>query len=127
MSAIEFRQKGDFNDTANFLEKARMSVHMLTLDKYGKMGVEALSKATPVDSSLTANSWTYEIEKTKSGTTITWHNTNVAKGYFNIAIALQYGHATRNGGYVVGRDYINPAIAPVFDKLALEAWEEVTK
>lgn len=127
MGAIEFRQKGDFENTANFFEKARLSAHMLILDKYGKMGVEALSKATPVESGLTADSWYYEIEKTRSGTTISWHNSNVVKGYFNIAIMLQYGHGTRNGGYVVGVDYINPAIEPVFDKLAKDAWEEVTK
>ena len=127
MGAIEFKQKGDFKATASFLEKAKLSVHMLTLDKYGKMGVEALSKATPIKTGLTADSWYYEIEKTNDGTMISWHNSNTSKGYFNIALMLQYGHGTKNGGYVVGTDYINPAIRPVFDKLAKDAWEEVTR
>lgn len=96
------------------------------LDKYGKQGVSALSSATPVDSGLTANSWTYEIENKGDQVTIFWGNTNVNKGV-NIAVILQYGHGTRNGGYVAGRDYINPAIRPVFDAIANEAWKEVTK
>ena len=89
------------------------------------MGVDALAAATPVDTGKTAASWTYEIEKKNGSYSIVWLNTNVNK-YVNIALILQYGHGTRNGGYVKGRDYINPAIQPIFDKIAEDAWREVT-
>ena len=97
----------------------------MILNKYGKMGVSALAAATPVDTGKTADSWIYEIETSKDSYTITWSNTNV-NNHVNIALILQYGHATRNGGYVSGRDYINPALQPVFDQIAEEAWREVT-
>lgn len=96
----------------------------LNLDKYGKEGVAALSAATPVDSGETANSWTYKIEKKNGKVTIGFHNTNIQNGA-PIAILLQYGHGTKNGGWVEGRDYINPAIQPIFDKIADSAWKEV--
>ena len=96
------------------------------LDKYGREGVEALSAATPVDSGKTASSWKYDIEHSSRGASISFSNTNINKGV-NIAIILQYGHGTRNGGYVQGRDYINPAIQPVFDRIVNEAWKEVTQ
>ena len=96
------------------------------LDKYGREGVAALSAATPKESGLTANSWYYEIERSKDSVSISFHNSNINKGV-PIAIILQYGHGTRNGGYVEGIDYINPAIQPLFNKIAEDAWEEVTK
>lgn len=123
---ITFKQKGDFSYTKGFLESAKSIFRASTLDKYGLMGVKALMENTPVDTGLTASSWTYEIERTATGSTIYWYNTNVQNG-LNIAIILQYGHATKGGHYVVGRDYINPAIQPVFDQIAEEAWNEVTK
>ena len=95
------------------------------LSKYGEMGVFALSRATPEDSGETARSWSYEIEKTDSGYRLVWKNSNVNKGV-PIAIILQYGHGTRNGGYVQGRDYINPALVPVFDGIAADSWKEMT-
>lgn len=95
------------------------------LSKYGEMGVLALSRATPEDSGETARSWSYEIEKTDSGYRLVWNNSNVNKGV-PIAIILQYGHGTRNGGYVQGRDYINPALVPVFDGIAADSWKEMT-
>lgn len=95
------------------------------LQKYGREGVRALSSATPIDSGKTANSWDYEIKQYQGGARISWTNSNVVDGV-PIAIILQYGHGTRNGGYVQGRDYINPAIQPIFDKLAKDVWEEVT-
>lgn len=95
------------------------------LSKYGEMGVLALSRATPEDSGETARSWSYEIEKTDSGYRLVWKNSNVNKGV-PIAIILQYGHGTRNGGYVQGRDYINPALVPVFDGIAADSWKEMT-
>ena len=123
---ISFRQKGDFSKLTRFLEKAKNVVRIGDLDKYGREGVAALSSATPVRTGLTANSWYYEIERQNGSVSITFNNSNVNKGV-PIAIILQYGHGTRNGGWVQGRDYINPAIQPVFDRIAKEAWEEVTK
>ena len=123
---IKFRQKGDFSKTMKFLEKAKSVVKLSDLDKYGKEGVAALASATPVDSGLTANSWYYKIDRTKESATITFYNSNIQNGV-PIAIILQYGHGTRNGGWVQGRDYINPAIQPVFDRIADQAWKEVTK
>ncbi len=123
---ITFKHKGDFSKTMKFLERAKSSLKLGMLDKYGKEGVAALSAATPVDTGLTASSWDYEIKNTQGSTTITFTNSNIQNGV-PIAIILQYGHGTRNGGWVQGRDYINPAIQPVFDKMAKGAWEEVTK
>lgn len=123
---ITFRQKGDFSKLTRFLEKAKEVVRVGDLDKYGREGVAALASATPVDTGLTANSWRYEIEQKKGSISISFHNTNIQNGV-PIAVILQYGHATRNGGWVQGRDYINPAIQPIFDKIANEAWREVTK
>lgn len=123
---ISFRQQGDFSNLSRFLEKAKESVKIGMLDKYGRAGVEALASATPKDTGLTAASWKYEIKRQNGSVTIEFYNTNVQKGIL-IAIILQYGHATGNGGWVEGRDYINPAIQPLFDKIAKEAWEEVSK
>lgn len=123
---ITFRQKGDFSKLTRFLERAKETVRLGDLDKYGRQGVAALSSATPIDSGLTAESWYYEIENKKGSATITFYNSNVQNGV-PIAIVLQYGHGTRNGGWVQGRDYINPAIQPLFDKIAENAWREVTK
>lgn len=123
---ISFKHTGDFSKTTKFLERAKRGDYLKVLDKYGKEGVKALSSATPVDSGTTANSWSYKIEKGNSSAKISFLNSNVNKGV-PIAIILQYGHGTRNGGYVQGRDYINPAIQPIFDRIANEAWKEVTK
>lgn len=123
---ITFRHKGDFSKLTNFLEKAKESVRLGDLDKYGREGVAALSSATPVDSGLTAQSWYYKIEHRNGSAAITVHNSNIQNGV-PIAIILQYGHGTRNGGYVQGRDYINPAIQPVFDRIANEVGREVTR
>lgn len=123
---ISFRQKGDFSKLTRYLMKAKTAVNISDLDKYGKEGVAALASATPVDTGLTANSWYYEIETKDGSTTIAFYNSNIQNG-IPIAILLQYGHGTRNGGWVQGRDYINPAIQPIFDKIAEKAWREVTK
>lgn len=122
---ITFEQKGDFSKTMNFLEKAKSAINMSSLDKYGKAGVNALASATPVDSGLTAASWDYKVEYSKGSASISFYNTNVNKGV-PIAIILQYGHGTRTGGWVEGRDYINPAIQPIFDQIVESAWKEVT-
>lgn len=123
---ISFRQKGDFSKVTSFLEKAKEVVRIGDLDKYGREGVAALASATPVDTGQTASSWYYKIVNRNGSATITFNNSNIQNGV-PIAIILQYGHGTRNGGWVQGRDYINPAIQPIFDKIADEAWKEVTK
>ena len=123
---ISFRQKGDFSKLTSFLERAKESVKIGDLDKYGREGVAALSSATPIDSGKTANSWNYEIINKNGSVTISFNNSNIQNGV-PIAIILQYGHGTKNGGWVQGRDYINPAIQPVFDEIVDKAWREVTK
>lgn len=123
---ITFRQKGDYSKLSRYLEKVKEAAKVGVLDKYGQAGVAALSSATPVESGLTAQSWYYEIEHTKSSAVIRFLNSNVNKGV-PIAIILQYGHGTGTGGWVEGRDYINPAIQPIFDNIAEDAWKEVTK
>ena len=123
---IGYRLKGDFSKTKNYLERVKLAARLGNLDKYGQEGVEALTSATPVDTGLTARSWYYKIERTDKVTKLLFCNSNIQNGV-PIAIILQHGHGTRNGGWVEGRDYINPAIQPIFDKLAKDAWEEVTK
>lgn len=124
---ITFRQEGDFSHLTSFLEKSLETVHLGKLDKYGKMGVEALASATPVDTGKTASSWYYKIEQNRSGVSLIFCNDNVTPEGTPIAILLQYGHATRNGGFVQGIDYINPAIVPIFEQIADDAWREVIR
>ena len=121
---IVFSQKGNFNKTEKFLKKALNADFYKSLERYAQEGVRALSAATPIDSGTTANSWGYEIKKGRNSVNIYWTNSNINNGV-NIAVILQYGHGTNGGGYVQGRDYINPAIRPIFDKIAENAWKEV--
>ena len=123
---ISFRQKGDFSKFTRYLERAKEVARLSILDKYGREGVAALSSATPVETGKTAGSWYYEIKNQNGSATISFFNSNIQDGV-PIAIILQYGHGTRNGGWVQGRDYINPAIRPIFDKIADNAWKEVKK
>lgn len=123
---ISFRQKGDFSKLNRFLERAKEAAKLGDLDKYGREGVAALASATPVDSGLTAKSWSYEIVRKNGSVSINFNNSNIQNGV-PIAVILQYGHGTGTGGWVQGRDYINPAIRPLFDKIAENAWREVTK
>lgn len=123
---ITFKHKGNFKKTDKFFDRILNAVHLGSLDNYGKRGVDALAAATPKDTGNTAESWQYEVLRTDGNITIRWFNTNENKGV-NIAVILQYGHGTRNGGYVKGRDYINPAIRPIFDEIADSAWKEITK
>lgn len=123
---IGIRQKGSFSKTEKLLKKSLGRNYLSILEKYGQQGVAALSVATPVDTGYTASSWRYKIIQNDSAISIAWENTNV-QNYVNIAVILQYGHATRNGGYVEGVDYINPALRPIFQKLANAAWREVTR
>lgn len=126
MPKIKVYHKGNFNKSTKFLNGIRKLNFISVLNKYGQVGVEALRANTPTDSGKTAASWTYDVVTGDGQVSIQWNNTNVNKGV-NIAVILQYGHGTRNGGYVRGRDYINPAIQPIFDKIADEAWEEVVR
>lgn len=123
---ISFRQKGNFSKLTRYLVNVKSSVKKIDLDRFGKEGVAALSSSTPVDSGKTADSWYYEIEYKKGSATIRFCNSNIQNGV-PIAILLQYGHGTNNGGWVQGRDYINPSVQPLFDKIAEKAWKEVTK
>lgn len=123
---VAFRQKGDFSRLTRYLERAKEAVHLGELDRYGRAGVAALASATPVDSGKTADSWYYEITNQNGIARITFYNSNVNQGV-PIAIILQYGHGTGTGGWVEGRDYINPAIQPIFDEIAEQAWKGVTR
>ena len=123
---IRFRQKGDFSKLTSYLERAKRAVRLSDLDRFGRQGVAALSSATPVDSGETAASWYYEITNKNGTIRISFLNKNIQNGV-PIAIILQYGHGTGTGGWVEGRDYINPSIQPIFDQIANTAWKEVTK
>ena len=123
---ISFKQKGDFSRLTRYLERVKQAIKLGLLDKYGRAGVQALSSATPKDTGLTANSWSYSITNATGSATISFHNSNIQNG-LPIAIILQYGHGTGTGGWVQGRDYINPAIQPIFDQIVSEAWREVTR
>lgn len=121
---ITFESNGDFKKTQQFLDRMARAEHMAILNHYGQVGVDALASATPTDSGLTATSWTYTIEKKQGKYSIVWHNTNVVDG-IPVAILIQYGHGTGTGGWVEGRDYINPAIRPIFDMITEEVWKQV--
>lgn len=123
---IIFRNKGDFNKTRKVLENAEHMGIRSILKKYGEKGVMALAEATPKDTGRTSESWSYDIKMDSKGASISWSNSNIQNG-IPIAVILRYGHATGTGGYVQGRDYISPAILPIFDGIAKSAWEEVVK
>ena len=122
---IRIKQRGNFNNTERFFKRAQKMDFYKNLEKYAREGVTALASATPIDSGKTAASWDYEIRKENGKVSIYWTNSNINNGV-PIAVILQYGHGTNGGGYVQGRDYINPAIQPIFDKIAENAWKEVT-
>lgn len=126
MSLLSFKVKGNFNNTKKFFKKALSDSELKIIEKYAIEGTKNLVENTPKDTGLTSASWYYEIKKTNTGISIIWSNTNIKDGV-NIAVILQYGHGTRYGAYVRGIDYINPALQPVFDKMADELWMEVTK
>lgn len=123
---ISFRQKGDFSKITRYLQRVKDEVILEILNRHGREGVVALASATPVDTGLTANSWYYQVERNNGKYSLAFYNSNIQNGV-PIAVILQYGHGTRNGGWVQGVDYINPALRPIFDKIANEAWREVTK
>ena len=122
---LSVQSSGSWKNTRAFLKHIADGKMFSDLDRYGRMGVDALSKATPMESGLTAHSWDYEVLRGKNASGVQWFNTNVHSGA-PVAILLQYGHGTGTGGYVAGKDYINPAIQPIFDKIADDVWKKVT-
>lgn len=123
---MTLRSKGDFKNIDGLFERTKGKMNFSNLDKYGRQGVEALKSATPKDSGVTSESWSYKIERKDGSVSIQFLNSNINKGV-PIAIILQYGHTTGTGGYVQGVDYINPAVRPIFDKITEEAWKEVSE
>jgi len=123
---ITITQKGSFNKTEQYLRRLKDAERLTVLNKYGSLGVNALSNATPLESGLTAASWSFTVVQRPGYYSIRWHNSHVEDGV-PIAVILQYGHGTGTGGYVQGRDYIMPAIRPIFDQIVAEAWREVTR
>lgn len=126
MIGISIHHKGNFSKLEKYLRDLKMQRCREILERHASEGIRALASATPKDTGRTADKWDYKIEQTNEKTSLIFTNSNVNKGV-NIAIILQYGHGTNHGGYVEGRDYINPAVQPLFDKISREAWEEVTK
>ncbi len=123
---ITFTQKGDFKNSRAFMKALKDADFLDALDKYGQQGVEALRRATPKDTGATADAWDYTIKRTSNSVSIQWTNSNAPYGV-PVAILIQYGHGTRNGGYVEGIDYINPALKPIFEEISEGAWREVTR
>lgn len=122
---IIFKHRGDFRKTDTFFKRLLKRDILHILEKYGREGVTALEQATPVRTGLTARSWNYAVSKTFSGYSLSWYNTNMA-GDTPIVILLQYGHGTRGGSYIQGKDFINPAMKPIFQNIADKLWKEVT-
>lgn len=125
MPQIIVTQRGDFKNTTKYLKKLKDAKFYKKLERYAQLGVESLREATPMDTGLTADSWGYMIDVDNKHATITWTNSNESEGWFNVAIGIQYGHGTKNGGYVRGIDYINPAMRDVFTKMVEDIWLEV--
>ena len=123
---VKINQKGDFKNLTSYLIKSKKGPSLSALTGLCEEGVRALADATPKDTGLTSQSWEYNIVRKEGSVSITFNNTNIQNGV-PIAVILQYGHATRNGGYVQGIDYINPALRPIFEKIAEDAWEEVKR
>lgn len=123
---ITFKQKGDYKKLNSYLERIKEGFNLGILDKYGRRGVYELKNATPMLTGKASESWDYRIERKNGNITITWTNNDIENG-FNVVIGLQYGHGTKNGGYVEGIDIINPTMQPIFERIANEAWEEVKR
>lgn len=126
MPSMTYTYSGDLKGTRGFLNRLKQDRFVDRLDKYGQMGVKALRDATPRNTGKTADSWDYVIEQNKDSVTITWTNSNENRS-IPIALLIQYGHATRNGGWISGIDYINPALKPIFEQIATSAWKEVSE
>lgn len=121
---VSIKHRGSFSKTTKFLTHAKSNTIYQIMRKYGELGVSRLESMTPVDTADTAHSWSYKLKVGERSAKITWSNSNFNDGA-QIAILIQYGHTTKNGGWIEGRDYINPALRPVFDQMANEVWKEV--
>ena len=119
------KQKGDFSKVNSYFQKLLSIPKLSILDNYGRLGVSRLSAATPVDTGKTANSWSYGVERTKEGASLIFYNSHINLGA-NVAVLIQYGHGTKQGAWVEGIDYINPALRPIFEEIAKDIWKEVT-
>lgn len=124
---IKFKQRGNFSKTKLFFERCKNLFKIGVLDQYGREGVNALAMATPVESGKTAAAWRYKVTNTNGSVSIEWYNDNETKDGVPVVVLIQYGHGTRNGGYVKGTDFINPALKPIFDKISDALWKEVTR
>ena len=124
--SVSIKLSGNFNTSRKFMKKMLEDDLFKNLDAFGRRGADALNSATPVETGLTAGSWDYEIHKLKGGCTIAWTNSSMTKTNIPIVILLQYGHGTGTGGYVEGRDFINPVLRPIFDQIADDVWKAVT-
>lgn len=122
---ISFKHSGSFNKTDKFFKRVLFSDYLHIFNKYGVIGVNALSSVTPLDTGKTANSWGYKIQRSNKGVSITWTNSNMVDG-IPVVILLQYGHVGKNGGYIQGLDFINPIMKPIFNKIIDDIWKEVT-
>jgi len=122
---IRFRHSGNFNNAERFLTHSKLAQYRSILNEYGRIGVDALEAATPIDTGITSGSWEYNVTQRQGRFVIDWTNSHIVDGVM-IAVIIQYGHGTRSGGYVEGRDYINPAMKPIFDRIADDLYEEVT-
>lgn len=122
---IEIQSSGSFVNTEGFIKRMSKGDIFQALERYAQQGVDALARATPFDSGETARSWTYTINRQRGSYEIQFRNTHIVSGV-PIAIIIQYGHGTGTGGYVQGRDYINPVIRPLFDQIANDVWKVVT-
>ena len=126
MSIVTIKQRGNFNNSERWLKRITHRDFASKLADYGELGVAALYENTPYDTGATARAWRYEISRSPERVTISWVNDNRPYGV-PVAVIIQYGHATRNGGWVEGIDYINPALRPVFEEISDKLWKEVTK
>lgn len=122
---VTIKHKGNFFKQYKLKKRSTRKRMVAILEKYGQEGVEALKAATPKDTGKTAESWSYAVAQTDHGARLDFINSNEVNGWFNVALMLQYGHGTRNGGWVEGRDYINPSLQPIFDSMLERAWKEV--
>lgn len=122
---VTLKNKGGFSKITRFFDRVSKEDIYASMEKLGKIGVDALISATPSDSGETASSWGYEIQKERGKTSLAWTNSNVVDGV-PVVILIQYGHATGTGGYVSGVDFINPAIRPIFDEIADTVWDDIT-
>ena len=122
---VYFKHTGDLSKTEKMFKQAISKDWQQLMDHYGRIGCDALAANTPVDTGKTASSWTYKTIRTPFSITLQFHNTNVIRGV-NIALILQFGRGVPTGGFIEGRDYINPAISPLFDQMVINAWREVT-